>query len=158
MLKSLLDLLQPSAPCERLRRVLDGGGTRSASNLDLAVLARNCLRHADLTAGVQPQWREVEGGGTAVSNEVWARVGVETLPGAGGRVQLRANPWQPGWLNNADPFATASAALPRRNQEPVPGDPFLGQLGYHLLCLLKVLIAKKLTAHDRHVETGPLGG
>ena len=132
MLKSLLDLLQPSAPCERLRRVLDGGSTRSASNLDLAVLARNCLRHADLTAGVQPQWRVVEGGGTAVPNEVWARVGVETLPGAGGRVQLRANPWQPGWLNNADPFATASAALPRRNQEPVPGDPFLGQLGYHM--------------------------
>jgi superfamily II DNA/RNA helicase len=129
MIESLLSLLQPSGPCARLRRVLDGG-PHPATALDLAVLARQALRHADLTAGVEPQWRAVERSGRDVLEDACARVGLEILPGAGGSVSLRALAWAPDWLDGRDPFAAAVAALPRRAQRLVPGDPFLGLLGY----------------------------
>ncbi len=32
----------------------------------------------------------------------------------------------------------------------------LGQLRHYLLCLLKALVTKKLTAHNRHIKPGPL--
>jgi superfamily II DNA/RNA helicase len=117
-------------PHERLKIALRqrAAEPRAVSDLDLAVLVRNCLRHED-DDGASPGWYEVPAGGWP-DRETWGKAGVEAVTLAGGPVRVRVRPWAARWLEGVDPFTAAFAETPRRAEHGVPPDPFLQLLNF----------------------------
>lgn len=102
------------------------------SPLDLGVLVRQALRYWSVRTGVdQTLWVPAMPG--LAESKDWSSIGVAATPTRGGS-RISALPWSPSWLDDRPPEgidAAAAGELERRHFDAVPGDPFLGRLGFN---------------------------
>jgi superfamily II DNA/RNA helicase len=127
------DALAAEPAFRRLQLALRSADLRSAdrpSPLDLGILVRQALRYWTLqTDEIRSIWMPDQRLGGPLP---WTSLGLTVTPMARG-LRLSASPWSPTWLDG--PVAggvdgPAAGELERRFFDPVPGDPFLGQLGF----------------------------
>ncbi|MHC5725300.1 MAG: protein DpdF, partial [Nostoc sp.] len=120
------DISHVLEPCHR--RLLDALRNSPGSG-DIVSLVRHVLRHEDAK----------QGGSSATTllvpckppfpnRSIWDSASITVLREDKEHYLISARPWQPEWLNLADqypPDAPLFNEKPRRNYEPVSGDPFL---------------------------------
>ena len=113
----------------RLSHAVATLGTRSLhspSSIDLAVLVRQALRFQQEATGALAQLH-VPVGGDWPSLDQWQRVGVHANITPDG-TRLQASPWNPTWLPDVPDRGVdghAAGEELRRDDDRVPGDPFL---------------------------------
>ena len=107
---------------------------RGGPDADLAVLVRNVLRQESVQRGLMPDAVSVPIGeriAFARDPGFQARFGLAGRDDANGAV-VSAFPWKPDWLVDIPAIGVDGAAAgtqERRRIRPVPGDPFLSQVG-----------------------------
>jgi ATP-dependent DNA helicase RecQ len=124
------DLSHFSEACHR--RLLDAlGAIRSPyapAGGDIACLVRHVLRREDELQGGISQTLKVPRRHPWPSRETWQQSGIDVLGGDSDTYLISARPWQPEWLDLSTQYPPDVAVFreePRRNYDPVPGDPFL---------------------------------
>lgn len=126
------DLSQFSEACQqRLLAALRMGTPYSPKAGDLACLIRHILRRQDELHGGIPTFIKVPRTPLYPDRELWQRSGINILGEGSDYYLISARAWQPQWLecNQYPPDKPAFAETPRRNYEPVLGDPFLALVG-----------------------------
>ncbi|MCV6970085.1 protein DpdF [Mycobacterium bohemicum] len=124
----------------RLASALSSHSCRTSTGAaDVAVLLRQCLRADDVRRGASTTnchewvraWLEVPICQLFPESFDWLSYGLLPQRTAGGRFRISAEPWRPAWLDVPDGMsvdADAAAAIPRRIDETVVGDPFLNAI------------------------------
>ena len=118
---------------ERLISALREVGKRSGPGAtDLACLTRHMLRReTELQAGSSPSIRVLKKP-YFPDRDIWERCGVRVLDEQADNYLVRARPWYPEWLpqaENISPEAASFGEVQRRNYEPTEGDPILSLVG-----------------------------
>lgn len=124
------------------------GGLAGAS--DIAVLIRQILRssdetrHAQLSGGnadlvstqVQSAWLEIPFSRLFPPDFVWSDFGLVERNRNESAIRVKAEPWRPGWLGVGEGSCAVdqdlAAGLTCRQDESVPGDPFLPLVDEHI--------------------------
>lgn len=124
------DLSHFSEACHR--RLLDALGAIDSPYApaagDIACLVRHVLRREDELQGGISQTLKVPRRHPWPSRETWQQTGIDVLGGDSDTYLISARPWQPEWLDLSTqypPDVPVFKEEPRRNYDPVPGDPFL---------------------------------
>jgi ATP-dependent DNA helicase RecQ len=99
----------------------------SVGERDLAALVRQVLRHETLAQGAD-QHLLVPCGAGWPTIEHWQDAGCSALPAEAGKLIVSASEWTPPWSPDRPAIAPAEAALARRPDLRVPGDPFLADV------------------------------
>jgi len=124
------DLSHFSEACHR--RLLDAlgaiGSPYAPAAGDIACLVRHVLRREDELQGGISQTLKVPRRHPWPNRETWQQSGIDVLGGDSDTYLISARPWQPEWLDLSTQYPPDVAVFkeePRRNYDPVPGDPFL---------------------------------
>lgn len=100
---------------------------------DVAALIRHVLRREmEIQEGGSPSIRIPRQKPFPKKRETWERSGISILREEQDFFVISAEPWKPEWLPQAEqesPEAPLFREKERRNQDPVPGDPFLAEFG-----------------------------
>ncbi|MBD1932585.1 MULTISPECIES: protein DpdF [Cyanophyceae] len=129
------DLSHFSEACHR--RLLDALGVGSPyapAAGDIACLVRHVLRREDedLKGGMSQSIKVPRTPPYPLEREIWQRCGIKVLREEPDYFLISAQAWKPEWLDFSDQYPPDKPAFdetPRRNYDPVPGDPFLDLLG-----------------------------
>lgn len=104
----------------------------STGERDLAALVRHVLRHETERQGYISQTVRVPRARSWPSDVLWSEMGVEVLDDQHGTFTIQARTWIPWWLSQAGeypPEKPVFGSKERRSFTPVPGDPFLAEMG-----------------------------
>lgn len=116
---------------QRLIRAFQKPETLGAG--DVAALVRHVLRREmEDQRGGSPSIRVPRQKPFPTKREIWERSGMTILREEQDFFVISAEPWKPEWLPQAEqesPEAPLFGEEIRRNQDPVPGDPFLAEFG-----------------------------
>ncbi|MEH2380421.1 MAG: protein DpdF [Nostoc sp.] len=120
------DISHVSEPCHR--RLLDALRNSPGSG-DIVSLVRHVLRREDTKqGGSSPIYLQIPRKPPFLDSSIWEEASITVWGEDKEHYLISARPWQPEWLNLADeypPDAPLFNEKPRRNYEPVSGDPFL---------------------------------
>ena len=126
-----------AAPCfERLSKALFALVSRldeRPSEIDLAILVRQVLRFHKLQMGGTESRLWVPSGRGWPDAEHWQKVGIESRKQNSG-FAVQASPWIPDWLPDAGSEGVDAAAASeerQRQNDLVPGDPFMHRIAQH---------------------------
>jgi ATP-dependent DNA helicase RecQ len=109
------------------------GGAACAGPADRAALLRHVLRREELRQGGTQQTLLLRSGEPWPDGAAWDGYGVEALHAGPGELRVRAHPWRPPWLPDADRSPVGESAFAgetRRTFVSVAGDPFLTEIGH----------------------------
>jgi len=117
------------APYQRLLDAVCLSAVRpeSVGERDLAALVRQVLRHETLAQGAD-QHLLVPCSAGWPTIEHWQDADCSALPAEAGKLIVSASDWIPRWSPDRSAIAPAEAALARRPDLRVPGDPFLADV------------------------------
>ncbi len=130
------DLSHFSEACHR--RLLDAlgaiGSPYAPAAGDIACLVRHVLRREDedLKGGIPQSIKVPRTPPYPLERETWQRCGIKVLREESDYFLISAQAWKPEWLDLSDQYPPDKPAFdetPRRNYDPVPGDPFLDLVG-----------------------------
>ncbi|MEH1934465.1 MAG: protein DpdF [Nostoc sp.] len=120
------DISNVLEPCHR--RLLDALQNSPGSG-DIVSLVRHVLRREDAKqGGSSPIYLQIPRKPPFLDSSIWEEASITVWGEDKEHYLISARPWQPEWLNLADqypPDAPLFNEKPRRNYEPVSGDPFL---------------------------------
>ncbi|HYX18640.1 MAG TPA: protein DpdF [Nostoc sp.] len=120
------DISNVSEPCHR--RLLDALQNSPASG-DIVSLVRHVLRREDeKQGGSSPIYLQIPRKPPFLDSIIWEQASITVWGEDNEHYFISARSWQPEWLDLADqypPDAPLFNEKPRRNYEPVSGDPFL---------------------------------
>lgn len=117
------------APYQRLLDAVCLSATRAGSvgPRDLVALVRQVLRHETAVQGADQHLLVPSGAGWPTI-EHWQDADCPALPAAAGKLIVSASDWNPPWSGDRPAIGPAEAALARRPDFRVPGDPFLADV------------------------------
>src|SRR5205085_228293 len=118
---------------QRLIGALREVGKRNGPGVrDLACLTRHVLRReTELQAGTSPSVRVLKNS-YFPDRAIWESCGMHVLDEQTSNYLVRARPWCPEWLPQAEniyPEAASFGEVQRRTYEPTEGDPVLSVIG-----------------------------
>ena len=106
-------------------------GRRHASDLDLAILVRQVLRFYSLQTKLPSAARLwVPSTDEWPDENLWEKVGINASSESGG-LSLRANPWNPNWINDPDGLGVDTGSMRQgqgRLTDTIPADPFVTEV------------------------------